>query len=104
MFFCTLFYLVLTTIVFTTDSKAVQHNFHSDVIVTQWPTKSPLANNENEDQPGFVVRIALFILEFYLNNTFKKLKMVLDLWISIFKFFLLTDCKCITNETINIIR
>lgn len=40
------------------ESKPVQNNFHSDVIVTHWPTpeKSGANENENENQPGFVVR------------------------------------------------
>lgn len=75
----TVFYLMLTTIVLTTESKSVQHNFHSDVIVTQWPTKKAgSASNENEDHPGFVVsNVCIGII--YI----KRLKMIKDTSISL---------------------
>lgn len=61
--FCFAFLLVLVCVIFEPiESRSVPNNFHSDVIVTHWPTPSSANGKgvkEEATEPGFMVSTPL---------------------------------------------
>lgn len=86
------------------ESKYVPNDFHSDVIVTHWPTpKSIPVESTEENQPGFMVSISVSkSCQYYpeICNCFQSTELLMEFFQLVLSQCLFCNCICYSEKNV----